>query len=302
MTRRERAEARLERRREWAEGWREKAAAAYAVGDPYRGDIAFNTQPGHIPARARVIAATERSFEHSAMAEHHEAKAAGTERMLKHTIFSDDDNAVEALRAKIDRMKATVEKMKAANKIVRKHKEDRRGGLWPLMALGFTEEQAHKLFEPDFAGRVGFPTYALTNDGANIRRMEARIVEIERNRQHQAQAEASGGVVIEGNGPTEFGDWVRITFAEKPEREILDALRAAGFRWGGVSWSGERAKIPACVLESITATSPTDALNNGFKFDPVTTAIVNQLPETPATDGSIAVDAPVGADAQLAGV
>lgn len=45
MTRRERLEAKAERRREWAEGCRAKAAAAFAVGDPYRGDIAFNKLP-----------------------------------------------------------------------------------------------------------------------------------------------------------------------------------------------------------------------------------------------------------------
>lgn len=101
----------------------------------------------------------------------------------------------------------------------------------------------------DFAGRIGFPSYALTNLGANIRRMEGRIIEIERQTARTEKAESGGGVVIEGSGPGEFGDWVRITFAEKPEREILDALRAAGFIWGGGSWTGERGKIPAVVLE-----------------------------------------------------
>jgi hypothetical protein len=250
MTRRERALARLERRREWAEGRRQKAAACYAVGDPYRGDIAFNTQPGHIPERARVIAATERSFAHSDMAAHHEGKAAGTERMLAHTVFSDDADATEQLRAKIEKKRALVERMKAANKLVRKYKSEPSIGIRALVGAGFTESQAALLFQPDFAGRVGFPSYALTNEGANIRRMEARITEIEDMRARQARTEsAPGGVIIEGSGPGEFGDWVSITFAEKPEREILDALKAAGFRWGGGSWSGERAKIPASVQE-----------------------------------------------------
>lgn len=59
-----------------------KASACYAVGDPYRDDIAFNTQPGHIPERARVIRAQERGFEHSNMADHHESKADGIQRQL----------------------------------------------------------------------------------------------------------------------------------------------------------------------------------------------------------------------------
>jgi hypothetical protein len=247
MTRRERAEARLERRRDWAAGRRDKAASCFAVAEPYRGDIAFATQPGHIPARARVIAAQERGFAHNDMAAHHEGKAKGIEHQLANTVFSDDADAVEALRAKINTMRKTVERMKAANKIVRKFKADVPGGVAALVAAGFTEGQAARLFVPDFAGRLGFPAYALTNDGANIRRMEARIIEIELRAQRQEKAEASRGVTIEGDGPTEFGDWVRITFAEKPDREILDALRAAGFCWGNGSWSGERSKIPSCV-------------------------------------------------------
>lgn len=242
MTRRERAIARLARRREWAAGRQQKATACFAQGDPYRGDVAFNTQPGHIPERARVIRAQERGFEHSQMADHHAGKAAGIEAQLENTIFSDDENAVEALRAKIADQRATVEKMKAANKIIRKFKADIPGGVAALTAAGFSERTA-KLFEPDFAGRIGFPGFELTNTGANIRRMEARIVDIQQRQQRQEKAEAApGGILIEGTG-----DYVRVTFPEKPERDILDALRAAGFRWGGGSWTGQRANLPAAV-------------------------------------------------------
>lgn len=53
------------------------------------------------------------------------------------------------------------------------------------------------------------------------------------------KAAAAGGVLIEG------AEWARVTFAEKPDRRILDALKAAGFAWGGGSWGGARAKLPA---------------------------------------------------------
>jgi hypothetical protein len=90
--------------------------------------------------------------------------------------------------------------------------------------------------------------------------MEGRIIEIERTQTRQAAAEAApGGVPIEGSGPGEFGDWVRVTFAEKPEHEVLEALRAAGFRWGGGSWSGERSNIPACVLALTNTEGTADA-------------------------------------------
>ena len=44
---------------------------------------------------------------------------------------------------------------------------------------------------------------------------------------------------------------MRVTFAEKPDREILDALRAAGFGWGGGSWCGKRENLPAEVKELV---------------------------------------------------
>lgn len=176
------------------------------------------------------------------------ARAGGIEQQLERTVFSDDPDAIEQLQAKIDSGRATVERMKAANKIVRKFKSDTHNGILALEQAGFTAGQAQRLFTPDFAGRLGFPSYELTNLGANIRRMEARIAEIQRQEERQARCESAGGVLIEGE------TWVRITFDQKPEREIMDALRGAGFRWGGGSWSGERARIPACVLE-LTAKS-----------------------------------------------
>lgn len=81
MTRRERIEAKLEKRREWAEGRRHKAAERLRVGDEHRDpqtgrlDWALVTQPGHIPERARINRAHEKAHEHAKMAAHHEAKA-----------------------------------------------------------------------------------------------------------------------------------------------------------------------------------------------------------------------------------
>ena len=247
MTRRERAEMRLERRREWAASRRAKAAERFAQGEPYRGDIAFCTQPGHIPERARVIRATEKGVEHLNMADHHESKADGIERQLANTIFSDDENAIEALQAKIAKAEEKREMMKTANRIVRKHKKDTAAGVQALVsALGVSEATAAKLFEPDFCGRIGFPSYALTNLGANIRRMKGRIADIERQQTRQAEAEAApGGVTITGER------YVNVRFAEKPERDILQALKAAGFRWRGGCWQGYREQLPECVSELV---------------------------------------------------
>lgn len=247
MTRRERLEAKLEKRREWAEGRTAKANALFARGDKYRGDVAFNTQPGHIPERARIIAATDRAFENRAMAAHHVSKAAGLVDQLEGSIFSDDVDAVERLEAKVAELEAKRDRMKARNAAYRK-------GLEAFAAFeGCTLEQATKRRELIEAGyswcRQPHPGYELTNLGATIRNAKKRIEDVKRRQARTAAAEAApAGVVVLSSG-----DWCMVTFAEKPATSILEALREASFRWGGGSWSGPRSKLPAAVSELAAA-------------------------------------------------
>lgn len=60
-TRRSRLESKLARRQSWAEGHKSAASSLFTQNEPYRGDIAFNTQPGHIPevGEGAVLAADD---------------------------------------------------------------------------------------------------------------------------------------------------------------------------------------------------------------------------------------------------
>jgi hypothetical protein len=238
MTRRQRLEAKIEKREEWAAGRRAKASAIRQYTDRYRGDVAFNTQPGHIPERARVIRAIDRAHDHVSMADHHDSKAAGLAAQLDKSVFSDDDNAIEALEARIAENEAERDRMKLVNRLHSK------GDAAGLAAIGIDLDRLKvRLAEagPYWGSKPRLP-YELTNLGARIRADRERIKAIKARHQRTAQAEAApDGVAIEG------GEWVRITFAEKPEREILEALKAAGFLWRRGSWIGQRVNIPACV-------------------------------------------------------
>lgn len=252
MTRRERLERKAELRREWAEKRKDRAATSFnaaraatehiPMGQPIL--IGHHSEGRHRAAIARSDRAMRAGCENADMAAHHARKAEGIERQLERCVFSDDPDAVESLQAKIDRAEKLQETMTAANKIVRRKpkNESTPEKMAELVAIGLTETQARQLFVPDFAGRIGF--HELTNNNANIRRMKERVKIIEANNARKAAAESSpDGVTIEGS------EYVRVTFAEKPEREVLNALKAAGFYWQGGSWCGARARLPATVAD-----------------------------------------------------
>jgi hypothetical protein len=104
-------------------------------------------------------------------AEYLRRRAAATEANV--VIFSDDPDATEKLVDKIERLKKRQGMMKRANQLIRK--ADREG----LADLRFSDETITKLFSRDYAGRVGFPNYALTNNSVNIRRLEKRLAAIQ---------------------------------------------------------------------------------------------------------------------------
>ncbi len=247
MTRRERLLAKLEKRHEWAV----KRSASSSVniqraidmvkcipmGQPIL--IGHHSERRHRALLARSDGAMRRGSEDAAMAEHHSSKAAGLEAQIEGSIFSDDPDAVDALNARIAELEAKREGMKKANAAYRKGGA---AGLREVMGeeavAAFARLQATCPYE-----RAPFPSYSLSNLSGNIARLRKRLEQVTvRAQRMEKAATAQDGVIVEGTGV-----YVRITFAEKPSRDILSALRAADFRWGGGSWTGERAKIPAGI-------------------------------------------------------
>jgi len=240
----------MERRLEWAEA-RDKRASAALEGAHKLGSMVPLGQPilvgHHSEARhrrdlKRIDSKYRAAYESDKMATHHRAKADGLARQLDNTIFSDDENAIEALEARIAEREAQSAKMKAVNRAYAK------GDAEALAELGFDLETTRaKLGAMSSYGKYyserPFPSYALSNLRANIRRDKKRIEEVKRRAAATERAEAAGGITIYcGN------EYCSVTFAEKPPRATLNELKAAGFRWGGGSWNGRSTAIPTSVL------------------------------------------------------
>lgn len=257
MTRRERLERKLKKWEEWAKGRAAKSTWAFDVaynvplppgGEPIH--IGHHSEKRHRAALAKVDQNMRKGFEHKDMASHHRSKVAGIESQLDNSVFSDDPDAIEQLQAKMGEAQAKQDRWKAGNRIIRAkpRNETTPEKLGKLIALGIHRIEAEGMFEPDFCGRIGYPQYQLSNNNANIRRMGERIKDIRRRHELAERAEASGGVVVLGTS-TEIGAWCQVVFAEKPEREIINELKAAGFHWGSGRWSGPRAKLPESVRQ-----------------------------------------------------
>jgi hypothetical protein len=250
MTRRERLERKLERRREWAEKRDAKAAGLQAQNAPFRGDWAFATQPGHIPERARANRRDGRAYEHAKMADYHSSKVAGLERQLDRAIFSDDDNAIEALEARIKANEAKRDRMKKINRLYRKG--DRDG----LAELGIPYDTLKAQIERTRASapwvKTPYESYELTNLGARIRADKKRLETIQRQASKTKRAYDAGGVLIERIEGYMGAVYAVVTFAEKPPQETLDALKAAGYRWGAGHWTGDYANLPETLKGHVT--------------------------------------------------
>ena len=123
MTRRERLEAKLERREEWAA---KATASSQSHHDAARRilDVIPPGQPilvGHHSEKrhrrdlAKVDSAMSHAIERHNMAGHHASKANGLAQQLDRSIFSDDPDAIEALQAKVAALEAERDAMKKAN-------------------------------------------------------------------------------------------------------------------------------------------------------------------------------------------
>lgn len=141
-------------------------------------------------------------------------------------IKSDDERAVEKLEEKLDDLKNLQEQMKAANKAVRL--KDTETGNDLLREMGYSEKAIAELRSPDFCGRIGYPDYALTNNNANIHRVEERLKRLKAVKEKgSSEKEYKTFKVVENTEAMRY----QIIFEGKPAAEVRDLLKSNGFRW-----------------------------------------------------------------------
>lgn len=144
----------------------------------------------------------------------------------KDVIKSGDQDAIERLEEKLESLKDTQERMKAANKAIRM--KDVKKADEELMNMGYSEDQIKNLREPDFCGRVGYPSYMLQNNNANIHRIAGRLNQLRAAKEKGMQeTECKLFKVVENTEIIRL----QIIFDGKPEPEVRNILKKNGFRW-----------------------------------------------------------------------
>lgn len=171
----------------------------------------FISGAGNFPVRKkqRQIAAWERNDEAFQAAE----KLLDKMRSTGHGgISADDPDAVAKLKAKLAAREQQQIAMKEFNKKARK------------------------------TGETPNPSWMLSNNSAEIRRLKKRIEELENKPHFEGWSFAGGAVEVD-----EADNRVRIRHDEKPAQEVLDELKLNGFRWSPHNGAWQRQITPAAM-------------------------------------------------------
>jgi hypothetical protein len=221
---RDRRLRKAERLRDWAEKREQKSAAAFKtartvadgipLGQPIL--VGHHSEKRHRADIARIDNGMRKGIEHERKADEMQSRAANIEAAADRAIYSDDEDAIGQLRARVAELEAERERVKAANKAIRAHGLARL--LEPDPPFTLTPAEARELLS---VARLcpyhqvesrGFPAYHLQNLGGNITRNRKRLELLERE-----EAARATGITIE--------------FHSKPSEEIRTAIKARGFRW-----------------------------------------------------------------------
>lgn len=270
----ERLEDRRDRLERAAARARGEAAAQFRRADPREEAsgipfgqpilVGHHSERRHRRAVERMDAAMRRSIEADEAAQGY-ARAA--ERVGSAGVSSDDPAALVALRDQLRGLEAQRDRMKTVNLLIRKaakaagidlkklgtreyagQREAGQGSheqaaavLTKAQELGVTPSEAAmiaKTFRIAPYNGLGYPGYALTNLGANMRRIQQRIESLEREGRSRAELVATTGT----EAPEEqFGqvrvvqntaaNRVQLFFPGKPSEAHRSLLKSAGFRW-----------------------------------------------------------------------
>ena len=140
-------------------------------------------------------------------------------------ISADDPQAVQKLEKKLAGLEKAQETMKAVNAYYRKHKT--LDGCPHLSAESIEKMKADMASQWHIEDKP-YPTWALSNNSAEIRRVKDRIKSLSQQREIGYVGWEFEGGKVEANAEA---NRLQILFEEKPDAVTREELKSNGFRW-----------------------------------------------------------------------
>lgn len=168
-----------------------------------------------------------------------------------YAISSDDPEALDALGAKLAELEASRERMKRANAAWRRGRGDATASVAAMREAGFDDVLIARGVRNLQLMPCWTVPFQVTTVGAEIRRVAARIAEID------ARAAAPERAPIEGAGfriEEDRGDnRLRFHFETRPSREVCARMRYHGFRWSPTAGAWQRQLTEAAWRSALAA-------------------------------------------------
>lgn len=204
--------------------------------------VGHHSERGDRAYRSRIQRRFEKSFELADKAAYYARRAESAR--LNSNISSDDPEAIFKIEEKIARLEKFQDIMKKVNVLIRKfnfdyeiingrsaliQNEKVQECIKAIIEAGLLKENtAIEIVKPDFCGRVGFASYSLTNNNANISRLKKRIEELTAKRGQETSEQEIDGVKVVKNVEE---NRLQMFFDGKPSEEKRKQLKSYGFRW-----------------------------------------------------------------------
>ena len=149
-------------------------------------------------------------------------------------ISADDPQAIQKLEAKLEKLQSAQDTMKAVNAYYRKHKTlDGCPALSAERIEAMKEEMSSQWHIQD----KPYPSWALSNNNAEIRRIKGRIAELTRKQETAYAGWEFDGGTVEANRED---NRLQIFFEEKPDEKTRETLKENGFRWSPKAGAWQR--------------------------------------------------------------
>lgn len=149
-------------------------------------------------------------------------------------ISADDPQAIQKLEAKLEKLQSAQDTMKAVNAYYRKHKT--LDGC-PALSAERIEKMKAEMSSQWHIEDKPYPSWALSNNNAEIRRVKGRIAELTRKQETAYAGWEFDGGTVEANRED---NRLQIFFEEKPDEKTRETLKESGFRWSPKAGAWQR--------------------------------------------------------------